>query len=160
MLYLSQFSWQHGLRTPREKIAFTARPKIQSQSQFFRYGQSIFCLPHRPKFSDIFDLCLHWVSVVHDGMKSHICHICDFKTSLVGNLNKHIESVHEGKKPYKCSICDFSCSLNGNLKQHIQSVHEKKKSYKCTICDYMTSSNSILNNILNPFMRERNHTNA
>ena len=54
----------HGLRTPREEIAFTARPKIQSQSQIFRYGRSIFCLPHRPNFSDFFDLCLHWVSVV------------------------------------------------------------------------------------------------
>ena len=54
----------HGLRTPREEIVFTARPKIQSQSQIFRYGGSIFCLPHRPNFSDIFDLCLHWVSVV------------------------------------------------------------------------------------------------
>ena len=28
------------------------------------YGQSIFCLPHRPKISDFFDLCLHWVPVV------------------------------------------------------------------------------------------------
>ena len=56
----------HGLRTSREEIAFTARPKIQSQSQIFRYGQSIFCLPHRPNFSDIFDLCLHWMSVVVD----------------------------------------------------------------------------------------------
>ena len=55
----------HGLRTPREEIAFTARPKIHSHSQIFRYDVgSIFCPPHRPKFSDIFDLCLHWVSVV------------------------------------------------------------------------------------------------
>ena len=54
----------HGLRTPREKVTFTARPKIHSHSQIFRYGQSIFCLPHRPKFSYIFDLCLHWVSIV------------------------------------------------------------------------------------------------
>ena len=38
--------------------------KVQSQSQIFRYGGSIFCLPHRPNFSDIFDLCLHCVSVV------------------------------------------------------------------------------------------------
>ena len=60
------FSFLHGLRTPREEISFTARPKIQSQSQIFRYGGSIFCLPHWPKFSDIFDLCLHWVSVVRD----------------------------------------------------------------------------------------------
>ena len=55
---------KHGLRTPREEIVFTARPKIQSQSQILRYCQSIFYLPHRPNFSDIFDLCLHWVSVV------------------------------------------------------------------------------------------------
>ena len=54
----------HGLRTPREEIAFTARPKFALHSQIFRYGGSIFCLPHRPIFSDIFDLCLHWVSVV------------------------------------------------------------------------------------------------
>ena len=58
----------HGLRTPREEIAFTARPKIQSQSQIFGYGRSIFCLPHWPNFSDIFDLCLHWVSVVRDSI--------------------------------------------------------------------------------------------
>ena len=56
----------HGLRTPKEEIAFTAWPKIQSQSQSLRYGRSIFCLPHRPNFSDSFHLCLHWVSVVRE----------------------------------------------------------------------------------------------
>ena len=56
----------HGLRTPREETVFTARPKIQSQSQIYRYSRSIFCPPRRPNFSDIFDLCLHWVSIVHD----------------------------------------------------------------------------------------------
>ena len=54
----------HGLWMPVEEITFTARPKINSQSQIFRYGRSIFCLPHQPKFSDFFDLCLHWASVV------------------------------------------------------------------------------------------------
>ena len=54
----------HGLRTPSEEIAFTARPKIKSQSQIYRYSRSIFCLPHRPKISDFFKLCLRWVSVV------------------------------------------------------------------------------------------------
>ena len=62
--YSGQNLWDHGLRTPREEIPFTARPKTQSQSQIFRYGGSIFCLPHRTNFPDIFDLCLHWVSVV------------------------------------------------------------------------------------------------
>ena len=30
----------------------------------FWYDRSIFRLPHQPKFSDIFELCLHWVSEV------------------------------------------------------------------------------------------------
>ena len=47
------------------------RKKSLLQGQKFnpkilRYGQSIFFLPHRPNFSDIFDLCLHWVYVVCD----------------------------------------------------------------------------------------------
>ena len=54
----------HGLRTPIEEISFTARPKIHYHSQFFKYGWSIFCQTHWPIFSDIFDLCLHWVPVV------------------------------------------------------------------------------------------------
>ena len=54
----------HGLQTPSEEIAFTAQPKIKPQSQVFRYGQSIFCLPHRPKISDFLDSSLHRVSVV------------------------------------------------------------------------------------------------
>ena len=58
--------YPNGLQTTREEIAFTARPKIQSQSQIFRSGRSILCLPHQPNFSDIFALCLHWVSIVCD----------------------------------------------------------------------------------------------
>ena len=65
-IFRTSYAYRHGLRTPREEIAYTARPKINSHSQFFCYGGSIFCLPHRPNFSGIFDLCLHWVSVVRD----------------------------------------------------------------------------------------------
>ena len=71
----------HRLRTPREEIAFTARPKIHSHSQIFRYCRSIFCLPHRPNFSDIFDLCLHWVSVVRGGIWRKVAcmiNVCGF----------------------------------------------------------------------------------
>ena len=60
-------SGAHRLWTPGEEIAFTARPKINSHSQIFRYGRRLFCLQHWPNFSDFFDLCLHWVSVVRGG---------------------------------------------------------------------------------------------
>ena len=56
IIILTFFSFSNpnyqGLRMPREEVAFTARPKIHSHFQIFRYGQSIFCLPHRPNFSD------------------------------------------------------------------------------------------------------------
>ena len=54
----------HGLRTTGEEITFTAQPKIHAHSRIFSYGRNIFCLPHLPKFSDFFDLCFHWLSVV------------------------------------------------------------------------------------------------
>ena len=81
----------HGLRTPRDEIAFPARPKIQSQSQISRYGSSIFCLPHRPNFSDIFDLCLHWVSVVRGWSENNIFYsipnncLSTFRLAVLGN---------------------------------------------------------------------------
>ena len=63
----------HELRTPREEIVFIARPKIQSKSQIFRYGRSALRRPHQPNFSDSFELCLHWVSVVRaiDHARAH-----------------------------------------------------------------------------------------
>ena len=54
--------YDHGLRTPREKIVFTAVHCMAENPipiPIFMYGRSIFFLPHRPNFSDIFDLCLH-----------------------------------------------------------------------------------------------------
>ena len=52
----SQYDQKHRLQMPGEEIPFTARAKIKSQSQIYRYGPSIFCLPHRPKISGAFDL--------------------------------------------------------------------------------------------------------
>ena len=63
--WASRIPIYHVLRTPGEEIAFTARPNIKSQSQIYSYGQSVFCPPYQPEFSGFFDLCLHWVSVVH-----------------------------------------------------------------------------------------------
>ena len=37
--------WDHGLRTPGEEIPFTARPKINSHSQIFKYGWIFFVCP-------------------------------------------------------------------------------------------------------------------
>ena len=86
-----QDTFGHGLRTPREEIAFTAWPKIQSQSQIFRYGRSIFCLPHRPNFSDIYDLCLRWLSIVRVVDDGDGC-LCTYLFSLLVNKQTIVQS--------------------------------------------------------------------
>jgi hypothetical protein len=61
--------WMHGLGTPGGEITFTARLKLTPTPKIFRYGQSIFILPHQPKFSDFFEI--HGVSGVRVRMKVH-----------------------------------------------------------------------------------------
>ena len=68
-----------------EEIAFTAQPKINSQSQIFRYGRSTFCLPHQPKISCFFEVRLHWVSVV--------CELNHLPISINSNDTNHESSV-------------------------------------------------------------------
>ena len=99
----------HGLRTQVEKIVFTAPQKINSQSQIFRYGWSIFCLPHWPKFSDFFDLYLHWVSVVR-GLNLH--------ASLVNS-----QKIATDKWQFYDHICPFFANyMFIFLKSKIQTV--------------------------------------
>ena len=51
----------HELRRHPEK----KYPSLHGRkfTPIFMYERNVFCLPHRSNLSDIFDLCLHWVSV-------------------------------------------------------------------------------------------------
>ena len=90
----NQYKLNHGLRTPKEERAVTARPKIQSESQIFRYGWSIFCLPHQPNFLDIFDLCLHRVSIVRAPNKWTLLTDFDLEPELAFALSKSRFTIH------------------------------------------------------------------
>ena len=66
------FGSNHGLQTPSEEIAFTARAKIKSQSQVcigtVQWKHILSAI--LPIISGFFDLCLHWVSVVRGSIVS------------------------------------------------------------------------------------------
>ena len=96
----------HGVRTPREEIAFTAWPEIQSQSQIVRYGQSIFYLSHRPKFSDFFDLCLNWVFIYPN------IHFWNMNSSVWAELAVRKKSGFEVfKATFEGGFFNFLCLL-------------------------------------------------
>ena len=120
MLYftLHHLVWKYWalasiVSTPREEIAFTARPKIRSQSQILRYGRSIFCLPHGPNFSDIFDLCLHWVSVVRGSnpvtVKKALVLKKYLRILLTSATSRRVKKLHYLSEPSIGCFFDFTC---------------------------------------------------
>ena len=52
----------HGGRMHDKEMACRTRPIITPQTQIFSYLSATF----GPNTSEFFDICLHWVSVVHD----------------------------------------------------------------------------------------------
>ena len=136
-LYISRVV-RHRLRTPWEEIVFTARLKIHSHSQIFRYGQSIFCLPHRPNFSDIFDLCLHWVSVVR--VVSYLTMECVF-FKPISNLYLNCQA-----KVYGFLFTTFKCGCY-NIKKKCPWKH-KKVAFKSSIFPAQPSQNQPKSHII------------
>ena len=114
----------HGLQTHREEKAFTVRPKIQSQSQMFWYGRSIFCLPHPPNFSDIFDLCLHWDIVRVAALQLSFLEI-EISWNKTISLQKKCLSVllkvwaYEIREASKCMITCFYDFFFGKIPSHL-----------------------------------------
>ena len=113
-----------------EEIAFTARPKIKSQSQIFRYCRSIFCLPHRPKFSDFFNLCLHWVSVVRASFLPSRCTRSMFyhfaSQKMVENTKKHLPSQCHISRDFTSNKveCMIQSKIQVNLFQKHSFLHQ------------------------------------
>merc|ERR1719203_1490402 len=129
----------HGLRTPREEMAFTARPKIHSHSQIFRYGGSIFCLPHRPNFSDIFDFCLHWLSVVGGTIHSPSLKMSSLKSTDQGTSAIHEAATEGNLETLKRLVEDLddknpsidSCTFTKTGRQYVP-----QEFYECHTCEF------------------------
>ena len=70
-----------------------------TDAQIFRYGRNIFCLPHLPNFSDIFDLCLHWVSVVRafTNPNVHVVHCTNTYLPVTAGLIKNVIQTYSRK---------------------------------------------------------------
>ena len=118
-----------------EEIVFTARPKINSHSQIFRYGRSIFCLPHRSKFSDFFDLCLHWVSVVRGllevaqnklaHLRSHVQETLQLKEHIASHDSHYGEMKRELLSPILFTQCTSVTILIHPSRLPLRKAHKK-----------------------------------
>ena len=83
--------FEHELWMAREEIAFTTRVKIHSRSQIFRYGRSIFRLPHRPN-------CGFECGILNSDLKWSLLHILPEKIKIIQYINHKLIA-------YVSSIC-------------------------------------------------------
>ena len=62
----------------------------------------------------------------NEGISSHSCTICEFKTAFKSALTSHINRTHK-KIKLQCPRCDFTCSERITLTAHLISIPEGKK---------------------------------
>ena len=51
------------------------------------------------------------------------CDKCEYATTKMIYLKRHVESQHEGVR-YSCDKCDYAATSKSNLKRHIKTKHE------------------------------------
>ena len=69
--------------------------------------------------------------------KSKKCNQCDYISSCVSSLRKHLK-IHSGEKSNKCSHCDFASYDAGYMREHLNK-HSGEKTNKCDQCEFATS---------------------
>ena len=82
------------------------------------------------------------------------CYQCDYKSSTLTSVHKHIRCVHEGAK-YVCNHCHNKTSCLSYLQLHNRSIHFielwehsnltdliQAESYVCYHCDYKATDKS------------------
>ena len=78
---------------------------------------------------------------------------CDYKATVMANLNTHIKSKHEGKRS-QCSQCDYNAFDKQTLQKHVNAIHLNIKPFQCDRCDFKATHKWNVNSHV-----KRNHKN-
>ena len=79
------------------------------------------------------------ITVVHAHVLFH-CDKCDFSCRQVDNLKTHEKIKHQGFR-FKCDQCESSFTTNHSLKMHQNAIH-KGIFFQCDKCEFKTGSKS------------------
>ena len=70
------------------------------------------------------------VDVIHIGLKSYQCQLCDYSATESGNLKRHVDTFHKGLRPYQCKQCNYAATLSSDLKNHVDAIHKGLELYR------------------------------
>merc|ERR1712008_395827 len=85
------------------------------------------------------DVLSNHIKRVHDGIASHICHLCTVACWNVKQLGEHLKAEHlEKTRHFFCTqpACEFWSRQRNRLDNHVQRVHLKQKNFLCDKCEF------------------------
>jgi len=71
--------------------------------------------------------------MVHNGEKSHCCHLCSAEFASSGELVRHTKYKHTHEKAYKCTLCEYSAVEKAKVTRHM-SCHTGERPHQCNDC--------------------------
>lgn len=74
-----------------------------------------------------------------------LCHLCDYRTRQMANLNRHLKLIHSAPELYICDQCGKEFKKKGHFNHHINFDCGTAKPFKCPLCDYVTKIPGKLN---------------
>jgi hypothetical protein len=66
------------------------------------------------------------------------CHLCEFSTQVVSELEQHAATSHAHDPRYKCGICSFACTFNKDYYAHMRE-HFPGPPFACDSCECLIS---------------------
>ena len=64
-----------------------------------------------------------------DNSKSYECSICKYKTTYIGNLQRHVSVVHLKQRDFACSSCNKTFSERRGLRKHLEFYKDHSGSF-------------------------------
>ena len=58
----------------------------------------------------------------------HLCPMCPFTAHCPSDLNRHVKAVHDQIKDVKCNLCDYETTDMSNLRKHLMRKHRDDNS--------------------------------
>ena len=103
----------------------------------------------------------------HTFEKKYKCSFCDFKSTSINHVNRHVSSRHmtqNCKRKYpkvidlKCHICEKDYSTWISFKNH-KKIHDNKKEFTCDLCDYTANvKQNLINHKKHKHLKIKNFT--